>query len=977
MGGRLAHFAEKWEEITDNKWVLSIIRNGFRIPFIKIPPLSSVPIRMSQSSSPFLREEIENLLNKRAVERVQNPETPGFYSRIFLVPKKNGKFRLILDLSLLNRYIEKQAFKMETVKSVRQAMRLNDWAVSIDLTDAYLHVPIHRQSRKYLRFVHEDQVYHFSALPFGMSLSPLIFSKLMDVIAAFLRQRAISVFPYLDDWLIKNLIHNRLITQTKICIQTIQSLGFLPNLKKSDLFPAQKFTFIGMEFLTQQNLVRVPADRVQNLILTIKKIMSAKHVSARIFLSLLGKLSAAADLVLLGRLHLRPLQMCLLSVWKPHIFPLDHPISINGMIRSHLQWWINPIRFETGTSIHPPDPKFFLHTDASHYGWGAHLEPTTLSFHGRWTENQFQLHINMLEMMAIRLALKQAKTFIHHSCIMISTDNTTVVSYINKQGGTHSPNLCVEVWKILNWCLEQDIVIRVRHIPGKFNILADRLSRLDKPIKTEWSLDQTVANSVFQMLNFPNVDLFATRFNHRLPLYIRLQSTSDRCPVHGLESSSCICFSSFYSDTCCSRENPTTSVQNSSHSSVLATATVVLRTSSSISVSSDSSATNSKTTDSIQRKICTSKPPNSRPSRLGVIKQSIRDKKFSQNVADFVSRSRRASTQKVYDAKWTIFSNWCHTKKVNPISAPITVIADFLIFLFSEKKCQISTIKGYRSMISNTLKFKTGNRIGSNPVLSELIRSFELQRPVQRSLTPKWDLSWVLVCLQKPPFEPLDKASKFHVTIKTAFLLALATAKRCSEIHALAMDSQHLRFNQSDGSVSLILKSGFLAKNQLPSVKPDPIVVPSLTRICKWEHTDRLLCPVRALKFYLKMTSSYRQNRTRLFLPIKGNKDISKDTISRWISYTVKLAYRKLSKRDISFLKIKAHEVRALSSSWAFFDKVPLNDILQAAVWNSSSTFAKFYLRDMSQQAQNLQSLGPIVVAQKVVGGQQQSAMDV
>ena len=115
-------------------------------------------------------------------------------------------------------------------------------------------------------------------------------------------------------------------------------------------------------------------------------------------------------------------------------------------------------------------------------------------------------------------------------------------------------------------------------------------------------------------------------------------------------------------------------------------------------------------------------------------------------------------------------------------------------------------------MISNTLKFKTGNRIGSNPVLSDLIRSFELQRPVQRSLLPKWDLSWVLVCLQKPPFEPLDKASKFHVTIKTAFLLALATAKRCSEIHALAMDSQHLRFNQSDSSVSLILKSGFLAK---------------------------------------------------------------------------------------------------------------------------------------------------------------------
>ena len=85
----------------------------------------------------------------------------------------------------------------------------------------------------------------------------------------------------------------------------------------------------------------------------------------------------------------------------------------------------------------------FLFTDASHYGWRAHLEPMRLSFHGPWSEDQSQLHINMLEMMAILFALKKAIRFVHHSCVMISTDNTTVVSYINKQGGTHSPNLCV------------------------------------------------------------------------------------------------------------------------------------------------------------------------------------------------------------------------------------------------------------------------------------------------------------------------------------------------------------------------------------------------------------------------------------------------------------------------------------------------------------------------------------------------------
>ena len=91
--------------------------------------------------------------------------------------------------------------------------------------------------------------------------------------------------------------------------------------------------------------------------------------------------------------------------------------------------------------------------------------------------------------------------------------------------------------------------------------------------------------------------------------------------------------------------------------------------------------------------------------------------------------------------------------------------------------------------------------------------------------------------------------SKLHVTIKTAFLLALPTAKRCREIHDLAMDANHIRFNQSDGSLSLIVQTGFLAKNQIPSICPDPIVIPSLAQTCKREQLDRLLCPIRALKF--------------------------------------------------------------------------------------------------------------------------------
>ena len=142
-------------------------------------------------------------------------------------------------------------------------------------------------------------------------------------------------------------------------------------------------------------------------------------------------------------------------------------------------------------SLSPPDPNAFLFMDASHYGWGADLEPIKLSFHGCWTEDQSQLCISILEIMAIHFALKEA---IHDSFVMISTDNTTVVSIINKQGGMHSANLFIEVWEILHWCLEQDIFLRIRHIPGKFNILAARLLRLDNlsiqngPLIKQWQI---------------------------------------------------------------------------------------------------------------------------------------------------------------------------------------------------------------------------------------------------------------------------------------------------------------------------------------------------------------------------------------------------------------------------------------------------------------------------------------------------------
>ena len=184
------------------------------------------------------------------------------------------------------------------------------------------------------------------------------------------------------------------------------------------------------------NIVRVTADHIESLLLTIKLFLTQTQFSALTFLSHLGKLSAAADFVLLGRLHLRPL-ICLETSYSSSRLSS----FINSMIRFHLKLWLDTKPFVQGTSIHPPDPNAFLFTDASHYGWGAHRTDETIlswSLDGRRISAPYQYSGNM----AICFALKKAIQYIHHSCVMISTDSTKVVSYINKQGGTHSPDLC-------------------------------------------------------------------------------------------------------------------------------------------------------------------------------------------------------------------------------------------------------------------------------------------------------------------------------------------------------------------------------------------------------------------------------------------------------------------------------------------------------------------------------------------------------
>ena len=205
MGGCLSANWTSWADKDVDPWVVEVLKSGYVIPFASEPLLSRDPVSLPSYSPTSekgiaLEAEIQSLLQKGAVEPA--PATSGFYSRMFVVQKASGDWRPIIDLSVLNTQIHKTKFKMETVQSVLSSVRKGDWMVSIDLKDAYLQIPIHPQSRKYLRFVFGEKVYQFKSLCFGLTTAPQVFTRVMAPVAAILHQEGIRMLRYLDDWLV-------------------------------------------------------------------------------------------------------------------------------------------------------------------------------------------------------------------------------------------------------------------------------------------------------------------------------------------------------------------------------------------------------------------------------------------------------------------------------------------------------------------------------------------------------------------------------------------------------------------------------------------------------------------------------------------------------------------------------------------------------------------------------------------------------
>ena len=157
-------------------------------------------------------------------------------------------------------------------------------------------------------------------------------------------------------------------------------------------------------------------------------------------MSVIGLLASTEKMVSEGCLHMRPFQFHLKEHWR-------YPQSLDSLLSAHLDYWQNPANVMKGADLHLKDHSIQLFTDASNEGWGAHLDQ--VSTKGLWSEQEKRLHINFLELKAVSLALRRFKDQCQDQTVLVAMDNSTVVAYIYKQGGTHSAEMCVLLWKIM------------------------------------------------------------------------------------------------------------------------------------------------------------------------------------------------------------------------------------------------------------------------------------------------------------------------------------------------------------------------------------------------------------------------------------------------------------------------------------------------------------------------------------------------
>ncbi|XP_071506293.1 uncharacterized protein [Diadema antillarum] len=815
---------------------------------------------------------------------------------------------------------------MENLRNILPLIKADDWAVSIDLVDAYLHVPIAHTAQHFFGFAVANKVYQYRALPFGLKTAPRIFTRIVQALAAHLRERGIRIFVYLDDWLVLADSADTLRQHLDITLDLVSKLGFLVNYEKSQLEPTQNPEFLGAKLDLKLRLAHPLPHRIDKVHQVGGFLLRSSHAQAKYWLRFLGLLASLLDSVPDCRRRMRQIQIAFLSQYRPLRDPMTQIIRLTGTLSQAVRWWMPPNTLQMGKPFTTPAPSMTILTDASTMGWGAVLNSDQVQ--GTWGERDKGQHINVLEMRAIQNALFAFKDRVRRKTVLIKSDNLTVVSYINKQGGTRSKPLCNLTLDILDWKRQL-----CGGFPVKGKLSPHRVATQSKHCQTDL---QQVRSSSGRPIRI-DIEQAAASLLHKT----QRPSSSDDGRIHNaVERVSGVCVPTLCIDTKSTTESANRQGYPPSDSSLVAETALVPHTVRSSNLSPSNPSLQGGSPLSTRDIHIPSQGSLPKANIMDHFREIASQAGLSGRAAELSSSFLRSSTRATYDSRLQHYFKWCYDKKVDPSTAPVGEIAEFLLHLF-DKSLAFSTIRGYRSAISALHKgFRGGETVGSSSHLTRLMKSLFLSRPPQKKLSPSWSLSRVLRALSRAPFEPMHDSSLANLTIKTILLVAVASGRRRSFLHALSTKPGHIRWETN--GVRLIPHAKFLAKNQTMNSTPGEIFIPALKTLSSISQ-DKLWCPVRALKWYLHKTEELRTS-DNLFISINSpHGSVSPDTISRWIVQAIKAG----GTTSILSHKVRAHDTRGIASSWALFQGVPLEDILKAAYWHNPNSFTSCYLSDV------------------------------
>ncbi|CAG9128656.1 unnamed protein product [Plutella xylostella] len=398
---------------------------------------------------------------------------------------------------------------------------------NIDLKEAYLLVPMAKEHRKYLRFEFNENFFEFTALPYGLSVAPRVFTKLMKEVVNHLRTKGYRSVVYLDDLLCIGDTYVECSDNVSRTLELLKCLGFVINHDKSNLEPRQVCKFLGFIYNSIDMSLSLPDDKRQGIRRLIRKFSHLPRCSIREFSHLIGVLTAACPAVRYGWLYTKALErQKYLALQKYDDF--EATFKPSNVILPDLQWWEQNIMSNSNYMRRDQQFALQINTDASRTGWGAFCDGRRAN--GGWKDDELLFHINYLELLAIFMGLKSFANAHSNCSILLRVDNTTALSYINRMGGIKFPHLNDLTKTIWQWCERRNIFIFASYINTRDNIEADEESRKVNE-DTEWELSDWAFQTIVRTLGDPEIDLFASRTNAKCTQYISWKPDPDAATV--------------------------------------------------------------------------------------------------------------------------------------------------------------------------------------------------------------------------------------------------------------------------------------------------------------------------------------------------------------------------------------------------------------------------------------------------------------